>query len=599
MKKYETNILLLSVVFCWAAAYVFIETLSGKLSSFGYLTLVNGSAAVMLLLVFLPRLRRVTGREILHSAALSAIMTGVLLAEYEGVKLTNSSTASLLGSLDIVVVPFLLLFLGRTPKRNQVAGIILILAGTTLSNGLSGGGNHAAGIFFMALDGILMAFYNVVSNRFCRKDDPILLAVLQLCFMALIALAFWYREDPGVFFNVVYTRELLSAVLVLGIFSKAFAYIALMYGERYADPIDVVVIFALEPVITMVFAAFFPDAFGGAQTALTAKGLVCAALIVAGSIVAGLEPGDLEYLRQKFRKRSRPDPEAADAAGGAVCAGAEGDAGGAVCAVAEGDPSGAVCAVAEGDPGAAVQAGEEGLPGLRWSPLHQFFSVFTSFLVIGACFKLMVLIEKYTEIRPVDSIPAPAGLLFGVTGAAACAFGNLAADFFGTLTPVSALGFAVNFLQAFLPYRLWKLYGKGSPNVHSRKNLWVYLFFVYAGAATTSWFLSFWTSFLYGIWIPHLEQYVFFNTLVFPVIFGLPVFIILTCQDVRMIPVPSLPWILPLSENFRRKAFAVYLVILTVLGLFSFAGVTPDILGRLPFFIVSLPAGILLAAALL
>ena len=122
MKKYETNILLLSVVFCWAAAYVFIETASEVLSPFGYLATINGIAAALLILAFLPRLLRTTMPEFLHGVILGSVMTGVLLAEYAGVKLTNSSTASLLSSLDLVVVPFLLLFLGKVPKKKPDRG---------------------------------------------------------------------------------------------------------------------------------------------------------------------------------------------------------------------------------------------------------------------------------------------------------------------------------------------------------------------------------------------------------------------------------------------------------------------------------------------
>ena len=79
MKKYETNILLLSVVFCWAAAYVFIETASEVLSPFGYLATINGIAAVLLILAFLPRLLRTTVPEFLHGVILGSVMTGVLL----------------------------------------------------------------------------------------------------------------------------------------------------------------------------------------------------------------------------------------------------------------------------------------------------------------------------------------------------------------------------------------------------------------------------------------------------------------------------------------------------------------------------------------
>ena len=572
MKKYETNILLLSVVFCWAAAYVFIETISAVLPPFGYLTMVNGIAAIILNLVFFQRILRITRKEFLHSMILGAIMLSVLLAEYAGVKRTNSSIASLLASLDLVVVPFLLIFLGRVPKKNQMAGILLILVGTVLSHNLSGSGNHIAGAFFMALDGVLMAFYNVFSNRFCEKDDPVILAAVQLLFMAVVSLILWYREDPAVFFGVAWTTELISSVLVLGIFSKAYAYIALMYGERYADPIDVVVIFALEPVITMVFAAFFPDEFGGAEAAITRTGLVCAAVIVVGSIIAGLEQEELRELRQRFRRFLRLK---------------QGTDGG------DSDFSGTAVPLNTGaETSATQQAG-------TWSHLLAGLNVFFAFLLLGSCFKIMVLIPAYTEIRPVNGIPVPVGLLFGLPGAIACSLGNLIADFFGTLTHTSVLGMLINFLQAFIPYRLWILYGKGRPDVHSCRNLAAYIFLTFASALSCAWFLGLGSVVLFHEWIPGLVKYVFLNNLIFPLIFGLPLFVILTSPDVALFPEPALPWVLPFSGSVRRGIFTVHLLIVAGSYVPLIRGITPVTAGVTPFTAAFVPAALLLGAALL
>ena len=524
MKKYETNILLLSVVFCWAAAYVFIETASEVLSPFGYLATINGIAAVLLILAFLPRLLRTTMPEFLHGVILGSVMTGVLLAEYAGVKLTNSSTASLLSSLDLVVVPFLLLFLGKVPKKNQIAGILLILAGTVLSHKLSGSGNHIAGIFFMALDG------------------------------------------------VAWTRKLVSAVLVLGFFSKAFAYIVLMYGEHYADPIDVVVIFALEPIITMIFAACIPDSFGGAETAITRNGLICAAVIIAGSIIAGMEPEELRELWRRilclFRSRRRAEKTAA--------------------------------ALPET---VAADSGEEAEPCRRtagtWSPGQSFVKVFVTFVLLGGSFKVMTLIPGYTEIRPVNGAALPAGLLFGLPGAAACGLGNLAADLFGTLKDTSVLGILVTFLQAFIPYRLWGLYGEGGPDIHTRRNLAAYIFLTFAGALSCAWSLEYGIFYFSHTWIPRLLQYIFLNSLFFPLLLGLPVFVILTSSSVRLVPAPALPWILPLSGPLRRGIFAAHLMIAASFAVLTVLGITPASGGNIFFPAASFLAVLLLGAALL
>ena len=84
----------------------------------------------------------------------------------------------------------------------------------------------------------------------------------------------------------------------------------------------------------------------------------------------------------------------------------------------------------------------------------QFFITLAAFLILGISFKVMVLVEGLTEVRPVNAIPPVAGLLCGPVGAAACGIGNLLADMAGTFSASSLLGVIGNFLAAYMPYRL-------------------------------------------------------------------------------------------------------------------------------------------------
>ena len=48
MTKTENNILLFSITLCWAASYIFIKNLPEAFSSYAYLTLTCGMAAVIM-----------------------------------------------------------------------------------------------------------------------------------------------------------------------------------------------------------------------------------------------------------------------------------------------------------------------------------------------------------------------------------------------------------------------------------------------------------------------------------------------------------------------------------------------------------------------
>jgi energy-coupling factor transport system substrate-specific component len=154
------------------------------------------------------------------------------------------------------------------------------------------------------------------------------------------------------------------------------------------------------------------------------------------------------------------------------------------------------------------------------------------FIGMAVPFKVMVLIEGLTEVRPVNAVPVVAGLLFGPAGAWGCAAGNLIADLFGTFSKGSVLGFIGNFIAAYLPYKLWHMFKKGeAPNAKSFKNIGIYVFISAVGALSTAILIACGLDVFFGLWSPQLFAIICLNDFLFPLFLGLPVLIVLTCED--------------------------------------------------------------------
>lgn len=172
--------------------------------------------------------------------------------------------------------------------------------------------------------------------------------------------------------------------------------------------------------------------------------------------------------------------------------------------------------------------------GVHISKRKQFIIILSAFFVLGAAFKVMVLIEGFTEVRPVNAIPPVAGLVSGPVGALACGIGNLLADMLGSFNLSSILGVIANFIAAYLPYRLWHLFSKETPNLHKAKNIFLYTVISLTTALTVAWILSFGLFILFGTWIEVLYTYVFFNNFGFSLVLGMPVLIILTSDSFQV-----------------------------------------------------------------
>ncbi len=96
-------------------------------------------------------------------------------------------------------------------------------------------------------------------------------------------------------------------------------------------------------------------------------------------------------------------------------------------------------------------------------------------------------IPGYTEFRPGNAIPVVCSLLFGPAAAWGSAFGNLIADFFGTLGVGSIFGFIGNFFYGYIPYRIWREVSRGGIDLKAGQSflghIWKYISAVFLASA--------------------------------------------------------------------------------------------------------------------
>ncbi len=208
--------------------------------------------------------------------------------------------------------------------------------------------------------------------------------------------------------------------------------------------------------------------------------------------------------------------------------------------------------------------------------ITQMLVIIVAFTIhgMGIYYDIMVLVEGFTEVRPINALPVPAGLFFGPIAAIACGVGNLIADCFGILAPSSVVGFVGNFLAAYIPFKLWHLYRKDEePNVHTLKNMGIYIWITFIAAISVACIIgsALWT--VFGVWTESLSLYIFLNDFVFPIIFGLPVFIVLTSPEVNIVCCKDVKSIIPIPDRIKKWCVVIYAVVLSVIFIFTHFGI--------------------------
>lgn len=212
---------------------------------------------------------------------------------------------------------------------------------------------------------------------------------------------------------------------------------------------------------------------------------------------------------------------------------------------------------------------------MRLSKGKQFLICTAVFAVLGAAFKVMVLVEGFTEVRPVNAVPMLAGLSFGSIGALGCGIGNLIADVFGTFNLTSVLGFFANFVAAYLPYKLWHLLKKEEPNVHTWKNIGLYVCLSALSALTAACMLGFGLYYFFDSWIETIFTYVLFNNFGFSVALGLPLFIVLTSDSVNLVCTEAKESKYHWLKSMKKPVLIAYTLLMVVIAAGVFTGWLP------------------------
>ena len=286
MSRTENNILLFSITLCWAASYVFIKSLPSDLSTYAYLTMTCGIAAALLTIVFFKKIKTVKFFMLGKSVILAGLLLLNLIFDKMGIDRLASSTASVLASSSILIVPVVMIIMRKMPTKNNLLGAVVIMTGIVITSGFKAENIFSLGALFMLLSAVVTSVYTIAADRITKEEDPLLLSVLQMWVTAIMGFVMWFIEEPTTFASLEYTNEMLSSVFILAFFGKAYAYVALMYSQKYSDPINVTIIASTEPIVTLVLAVLIPTAFEEHFTADAAFG---AAGIMVGAIISGTD----------------------------------------------------------------------------------------------------------------------------------------------------------------------------------------------------------------------------------------------------------------------------------------------------------------------
>lgn len=255
LTKKQAEILLLCVIVARSVSFMFSKIELAHMSAFNLLSVRFVCAFVLLCIVFCRKLPQIRRRTVQYGALIGFIYFCVMTAEMAGLKTTSSSETSFLENTAVVFVPLVnALLLRRRPEKAVLISALTALAGVgflTLGDGV---GHFSAGKLLCLLAALLYTAGILVTDRLSRREDPLLLGVLQVGFMGFFAtIAAFLFETP----HLPATPRDWIYILALAVICTGFGYTLQPVAQSKTDAERAGLFCAANPVGATIFGSVF------------------------------------------------------------------------------------------------------------------------------------------------------------------------------------------------------------------------------------------------------------------------------------------------------------------------------------------------------
>ncbi|GGA26233.1 DMT family transporter [Psychrobacillus lasiicapitis] len=277
MTQRQANWLLALVSATWGASYIFMKVLVDDIPPLTIVALRFGIAFIVMIAIFFRKIVLVNAKTLKYSALVGALLFSIFFALMYGMKNTTASTAGFLTSTTVILVPILQIFITRRlPSKKIVWGVVIVTTGLVFLL-VREDFNIATGAFLCLVAAFLYAIHIIVTNRFVREVDALLLGIFQLGFATLFAtIGTFLFETPVLPKSTVHWLSILGLALLC----SAFGFVIQSIAQKYTTAESAGFLFSLEPIFSAILAYIFLHEIMGLQ------GYFGATLIIAGVLIA-------------------------------------------------------------------------------------------------------------------------------------------------------------------------------------------------------------------------------------------------------------------------------------------------------------------------
>ncbi len=287
-RRLVADLLLVLVCFFWGATFVMVKEAVSLVPVTAFLAIRFCLAALVLAVLFAPRLRKVDAGTLAAGAVLGTVLFAGYAFQTYGLQRTSASNAGFITGLSVVLVPlFSAVVFGIRPAPRVWLAVLLATAGLYLLTVVPLGSGASAlhlnvGDVLVVGCAVAFAWQILLTGRFVRSFDPITLATVQIATTGLLGAGAALVVDGGI--PLVLPRAVWGAILVTALLATVFAFVVQTVAQRFTSATRTALIFTMEPVFAALTAWLYA---GDPMTVFSVAG---GALVVLGMLAAELAP---------------------------------------------------------------------------------------------------------------------------------------------------------------------------------------------------------------------------------------------------------------------------------------------------------------------
>ena len=247
---------LLLATLIWGSSFIIVEDVTDVMPTNALLTFRFISAAILLALIFFPRLKKLNLSYLWRGGVLGLLLFMAYMTQTLGISSPENTPGknAFLTAVYCVIVPFMAWgFSKKRPDRYNVISAFMCIIGIGLVS-LTSEFTIGMGDILTLIGGVFYAIHIIAVSRFSDGRDPILLTVIQFASSGVCALILSLATELPRLSLVEPTSKLVLCIAYLAVFCTAIALTLQNFGQKFTEPSTASIILSLESVFGVAFS---------------------------------------------------------------------------------------------------------------------------------------------------------------------------------------------------------------------------------------------------------------------------------------------------------------------------------------------------------